>query len=140
MDDVNDDAKGVYRRIEVLTGPGRRRQWSVAEKARIVAESLEPGRRVAEVARRWQICPQQLFGWRRAARLAGTVLVGEAEAGDVPAFVPIVATKVNAAVARPRASRIEIELAGALVRVPPDLDADQLAMVLRVIRSSGRRS
>lgn len=26
MDDVNDDAKGGYRRVEVLTGPGRRRQ------------------------------------------------------------------------------------------------------------------
>jgi hypothetical protein len=29
MDSVNDDAKGGgYRRIEVLTGPGRRRKWS----------------------------------------------------------------------------------------------------------------
>jgi len=139
MDDVNDDAKGGYRRIEVLTGPGRRRQWSTAEKARIVAESFEPGRRVAEVARRWQICPQQLFGWRRAARLAGTVLVGGAEAGDVPAFVPIVATEAKAAVERPKAAPIEIELAGALVRVPPDMDAKRLATVLRAVRSAGCR-
>ena len=28
MFDVNDDAKGEYRRVEVLTGPGRRRRWS----------------------------------------------------------------------------------------------------------------
>jgi transposase len=139
MDDVNDDAKGLYRRIEVLTGPGRRRQWSAAEKARIVAESLEPGRRVAEVARRWQICPQQLFGWRRAARLAGAALLDEAETGDIPAFVPIVTTTVNAAVERPNVSSIEIELAGALVRVPPDMDSDRLATVLRAVRSSVRR-
>jgi len=29
MVDANDDAKAeMYRRVEVLTGPGRRRQWS----------------------------------------------------------------------------------------------------------------
>jgi transposase len=53
MFDVNDDAKGGFRCVEILTGPGRRRRWSVEEKARIVAETLEPGARVAEVARRW---------------------------------------------------------------------------------------
>jgi DNA invertase Pin-like site-specific DNA recombinase len=48
MFDVNDDAKGGFRRVEILTGPGRRRRWSAVEKARIVAETLEPGARVAE--------------------------------------------------------------------------------------------
>src|ERR1700734_2947865 len=66
MFDVNDDAKGEYRRVEVLTGPGRRRRWSADEKARIVAETLVPGARVSEVARRGQVCSQQVFGWRRA--------------------------------------------------------------------------
>lgn len=139
MDDVNDDAKGAYRRIEVLTGPGRRRQWSASEKTRIVAESLEPGRSVAEVARRWQICPQQLFGWRRTARLAGVALAGGTEAADVPGFVPVVAVEAHAAIERPRAAPIEIELAGAIVRIPPDMDVDLLATVLRAVRSSGRR-
>ena len=73
MDDVNDDAKGVgYRRIEVLTGPGRRRKWSDDEKARIVAATLAPGAVVTEVARRWQVCPQQVFGWRREMRRVGS--------------------------------------------------------------------
>ena len=66
MFDVSDDAKGGFRRVEVLTGPGRRRRWSADEKARIVAETLLPGARVSEVARRWQVCSQQVFGWRRA--------------------------------------------------------------------------
>jgi transposase len=53
MDSVKDDAKGVgYRRIEVLTGPGRRRKWSDDDKARIVAEALVPCAVVTEVARR----------------------------------------------------------------------------------------
>jgi transposase len=68
MFDVNDDAKGGFRRIELLTGPGRRRRWSAEEKSRIIEETLAPGARVSEVAPRWQVCPQQVFGWRRAAR------------------------------------------------------------------------
>ena len=68
MDVVNDDAKGSFRRIEVLTGPARRRRWSPEEKGLIVAETRQPGTRVTEVARRWQICPQQVWGWRREAR------------------------------------------------------------------------
>jgi transposase len=44
MVDVNDDASGGgYRRVEVLTGPGRRRRWSEEAKARIVAETLAAG-------------------------------------------------------------------------------------------------
>ena len=34
-----------YRRVEVLTGAPRRRHWSTAEKAAIVAESFAPGER-----------------------------------------------------------------------------------------------
>ena len=37
MFDVSDDAKGGYRRVEILTGPGRRRRWSADEKARIAS-------------------------------------------------------------------------------------------------------
>jgi transposase len=32
-----------FRRVEVVTGTLRRRHWSAAEKAAIVAESLAPG-------------------------------------------------------------------------------------------------
>ncbi len=72
--DFNDDARGGYRCIEVLTGPVRRRRWSAEEKGRLVAETLEPGAGVSEAARRWQVCPQQVFGWRRE-RPGGHALV-----------------------------------------------------------------
>jgi transposase len=75
MDDINDDAKGSYRRVEVLTGPDRRRRWSADEKSRIVAESLVPGAVVSQVARRWQICRQQIFAWRRELATQIGVLV-----------------------------------------------------------------
>jgi transposase len=52
MADASDDTSaGGYRRVEVLTGPARRRRWSDEVKTRIVAETLESGAVVAEVAR-----------------------------------------------------------------------------------------
>jgi transposase len=60
MFDGNDDTKGEFRRVEILTGAVRRRRWSADQKARIVAETLVPGARVSEVARRWQLSSQQL--------------------------------------------------------------------------------
>ncbi|PZR51902.1 MAG: hypothetical protein DI537_55960, partial [Stutzerimonas stutzeri] len=39
------------RRFEIFTGTGRRRDWSDDDKARIVAESYEPGATVSEIAR-----------------------------------------------------------------------------------------
>ena len=66
-DGSDDEPRGI-RRIELITGSGRRRQWSTAERSRILLESLEPGINVSEVARRNGLSPQQLFGWRREAR------------------------------------------------------------------------
>ncbi|MBV1800382.1 IS66-like element accessory protein TnpA [Siccirubricoccus sp. G192] len=136
MDSANDDAKGVgYRRIEVLTGPGRRRKWSDDDKARIVAESAEPGAVVTEVARRWQVSPQQVFDWRRQARKALAATAAPTEL----AFVPIVPeppeTAAAAILARP-AAPIEVKLAGAVLRVAPGTDVDLLTAVLRAIRAS----
>ena len=65
----NDVSKGEApaRRLEIFTGAGRRRTWTTAEKAAIVAEAYEDGVRTSDVARRHGLTPQQLFGWRRAA-------------------------------------------------------------------------
>jgi transposase len=86
MDVINDDAKCGFRRIKILTGPTRRRRWSVAEKGRIVAETMAPGAAVTEVARRWQVCPQQVWGWRREARTGDLVLPSEALAHLIQGF------------------------------------------------------
>src|ERR1700736_5747396 len=97
MFDVSDDAKGEYRRVEVLTGPGRRRRWSADEKARIVAETLLPGARVSEVARRWQVCSQQVFGWRRAMRQELPSVPKTTPPPATQSFVPIVSEAIPAA-------------------------------------------
>jgi transposase len=146
MDEITDDTKDGFRRIELLTGPGRRRTWSAAEKAQVVAETLVPGVRVSDVARRWQLHPQQLFGWRHQAKKASKAAALREPTltrDSVPAFVPIVSESegrpVTADVARSQ-SGIEIELAGAVVRVASGVDRDLLTAVLRAVRSaSGRR-
>lgn len=133
MFDLNDDARAGYRRVEVLTGPGRRRRWSVESKARVVAESLVPGARPSEVARRWQICSQQVFAWRRKAR-AG-LLALPAQGGVVPPGPDFVPIHVEPALP-PAAPAIEVEVAGAVVRVRPGMDAALLTSVLRAVRAS----
>ena len=137
MDDVNDDAKGDYRRIEILTGPVRPRRWSAEEKARIVAETLAPGSRVSEVARRWQVCPQQVFAWRHAARCGVAVMPREPASQAAAGFVPII-TEATAAVAAARV--IEVTLAGAVVRVGSGMDDTTLTAVFRAVRASALRS
>jgi hypothetical protein len=48
MFNAGDDAKAeMVRRMEVLAGPGRRRQWSEEAKARIVSEALQASITVA---------------------------------------------------------------------------------------------
>jgi transposase len=142
MFDVKDDAKGGFRRIEVLTGPARRRRWSAEDKARIIAETLAPGARVSEVARRWHVCSQQVFGWRRAARHDIRNTPSTTPEPIASAFVPVV-TEAVAVTTVPHASApvIEVRLAGAVVRVASGLeDAAQLTAVLRAIRASASRT
>ena len=59
-----------YQRVEVITGRRRRRDWSDAEKARILAESAEPEVNISEVARRNGVSRGLLNVWRRKARRA----------------------------------------------------------------------
>ncbi len=48
---------GEVSRLEVMEGPTGRRVWSRDLKARIVAETLVPGVRVVDVARRYALLP-----------------------------------------------------------------------------------
>ena len=137
MFDVNDDAKAGYRRVEVLTGPGRRRHWSDEEKARILSETRVAGASVSAVARRWQVCPQQVFGWRRQARVdAGRQLPlhERFEMGFVPIVTDVAPTSSRAV--PPASAAIEVRLAGAVVRVASGTDGTLLTSVLRAVRAS----
>ena len=76
---------GSYRRIEVITGQRRRRQWTAEEKARIVAESFEEGANISEVARRHGVVRGLLTVWRHkfaTARLRPTGVPAQGAAAD----------------------------------------------------------
>ena len=62
---------GGYRRIELITGEARRRPWTAEEKAMILAESFQPGAKVADVARRHGMNRSLLWNWRHEARKRG---------------------------------------------------------------------
>jgi transposase len=52
-------------RVEVMSGPERRRRWSEEQKRAIVAEAFAPGVSVSEVARRRDVVSGQIYRWRR---------------------------------------------------------------------------
>jgi transposase len=130
------------RRLEVITGTGRRRQFSEDFKTQVVEETLLPGAVVSEVARRRGLTPQQVFTWRRQVRrpAAGTE-------DAAPKFVPaVVETAPPAGVALGRrrkrtpdvdrtCGRIEVEIAGMTVRIGRGADAKMVAAVLRALKA-----
>ena len=77
LDDAHQDShqerhqSSGYRRIELITGEARRRPWSAEEKSRILAESFQPGVKVADVARRHGMNRSLLWNWRHEARKRG---------------------------------------------------------------------
>ncbi|MCK1375160.1 transposase, partial [Bradyrhizobium sp. 49] len=118
MDDHSDDIRRpLSPRIEVYAGGGRK-QWPDDLKAQIVAESLEPGAVVTDVARRHGCRPQQVHDWRRRARLGQLVL--PAAAGAL-SFMPLVSESSPSAAAAPsgspEAAVVTVELQGARVEV-----------------------
>lgn len=122
----------VVRRVEVLAGPERRRWWSWEETARIVAESLAPGAVAGAIALRYGLHRNQLYAWRKELRAAAEDAAPTRSTS--PDFVPVVVTDEAPGVP---AIEIEIEVAGALVRVPPGVDPGLLAAVLRTLKRLG---
>jgi len=61
-------------RVEVITGPERRRRWSDEEKRAIVAASFAPGAVVRDVAVAPRWVPARSIAGARNCRLLQTVL------------------------------------------------------------------
>jgi transposase len=77
-----------FRRVEVITGVGRRRRWSDEDKARIVAESLDPATTSSAVARRYGLRVSQLFSKRAGATSTTRFQAATTSADPEPAPVP----------------------------------------------------
>ena len=134
MTDTICDTKVAFGRVEIRTGVGRRRRWTVQEKGRIVAEALNSGVAVAEIARRHDMSSQHLFNWIRAAKEGRLAL--PADKGAV--FVPIVTATTeiretpNVAASIP----IEIGIRNFVVRAVPGIDMRLLIDVLRAVKAA----
>src|SRR5439155_1274210 len=105
---TNDDG---FRRLEVITGVGRRRRWTDEEKAWIVAGSLDPVTSVSAVARRYGLHPSRLFVWRQQFAAAAV--------RDAPGFVPVLVTEDGTAPAEPGGRAVQLAVAGR-GRGPPE--------------------
>jgi transposase len=123
-------------RQEVLTGPERRRRWSVDEKLRILAEAEMEGSRVADIARRHDITRQHIYQWRRELRGKGLLSLAP------PVFLPVelaseIACRNRADGDARREHRVEIGLRnGRTVRISADVPDDVLHRVIRIAEAS----
>jgi transposase len=69
-------------RVEVMSGPERRRRWSAEEKRLIVAEAFSPEASVCEVARRRDVVAGQIYRWRNELRSATAGFAEVVAAGE----------------------------------------------------------
>jgi len=88
------------------------------------------------VAQRYGLRPQQVFARRRLARGGGLSLSAE----EAPGFVPVVATqnepRPSTTAALTQAGIVEIEIAGAVIRVALGVDWRRLREVLRAVKAA----
>src|SRR5271167_2504857 len=124
----------TWSRSEVLHGPERRRRWTLDQKSLIVTEAFAPGVVTSAVARRHGVHPNQLYAWRREVREA----VGDG--WNSPVFAPVVVARVEPGLAgrRPKepSFMIEVEIAGAVVRVTRDSDLELLTAVAWALKAA----
>jgi transposase len=108
-------------RVEVISGPERRRRWSDDQKRAIVAEAFAPGASVSEVARRSDVVAGQIYRWRREL---GNAAAGFAEIVVSPASERAIVV----------ASAIEIEIGRNIrVRIPMTTPKELASAVIKVL-------
>ena len=128
------------RRLEVITETGRRRWFSKDDKARIVEETLVPGAKVTEVARRNGVAASVVFTWRRQARTVekvgacfAPVQIAATETAENARLLPEDDRRVRS-MAASRIGLIEIDLGNRRrIRVDAQFDPEALARVLDVL-------
>jgi transposase len=117
----------------VPSGPPNRRHRSVAEKRRIVEETVAEGASVARIARAHGVNANQVFQWRRLYRTG--------RLGGTPTMVKLLPVTVEASTAPPAsqlaaepAAGIHIKLGHAQIRIEGTADVALLRVVLKLLR------
>ena len=114
-----DDPK-FRSQIEVLSvvDKGRRREWTDAEKVRIVEESLRGYRQCAATARRYEISRALLTRWRREFRSGHLVADGR------PQFMAV---------------QVASDAANSAARQPPESPATSISDRVEITLANGRK-
>jgi transposase len=136
-------------RMEIVTGRERRRRWSEDDKLKILQEAATSGLSVADVARRHDVVPQQIYIWRR--QLLAKARAEASGHSAPPRFLPVAvvnetevpeeAPQGECTVERPRGTarqaRIEIRCKGGRVlKVAAGIDPAALQALIRSVESA----
>jgi transposase len=137
MDTSRQVSDGMTSKGELL-GAAPRQRRSIAEKRRIVEETLVEGASVARVARAHGINANQVFGWRRlyqAGRLGERKPAMKLLPVRVSESVPALAVaRGSADFPSPQPGTIHIELRQAKVRIEGNADAALVRVLLECLR------
>ena len=110
------------RRVEVTSGPERRRWWSEEQKRAIVAEAFAPDASVSAVARRMNVVPGQIYRWRRELCKAA---VG---------FAEVVVSPSTYERAEARGPAVEIEVGSEIrIRIPTTTSKALACAVIKAV-------
>ena len=107
--------------VTVISGVERRRVWTDEQKRALVAAACEPGASVAEIARRADLRPSQLYRWRRD-------LAEPVSPGFAAVTVSIEPEPAAASAA------VVLEVGGAVLRIAADAPPALVAAVVRSLR------
>ena len=135
------------------TGEPARRQHDRSFKASLVEQSLQPGASVAVIARNNGVNANLLFKWRRDHRrktIATSLSTAAAQSVLLPVHVEPMTRGGTSSALEPtptaevgpgsrvaaRGGVIEVEVAGALLRLRGGVDELMLSSVLRALRQS----
>jgi len=142
MESSRPEVVGAASASGTVVSESKRRRRSIAERRRVVEETLAPGASVARVARAHGINANQVFHWRRlyqrgllgnVRRPVGLLPVKVSESAATEAMVATCSGPA-AAIHATAPSAIEIELSKGRVRIEGSADAALLRVVLECLR------
>ena len=128
-----DDHREFLTKPDLILAPKGHRRWPDDVKARIVAETLEDGAQVRDVAERYGLRANHLSAWRRLAR-DGKLVLPASPVEAAPLFAPMIVEPVPEPQDQPSADAIiEIAHGDVIIRLGSGTPAARIAEIARAL-------